>query len=49
MAFAADERAVLLAVRGVGPTVIDRLEQIGLDSLEVLAAAIANQQAVTWR
>ncbi len=37
MSFSADERVVLLAVKGVGPTVVDRLEQIGFDSLEVLA------------
>jgi predicted RecB family nuclease len=39
MGFSADERAALLAVKGVGPTVVDRLEQIGFDSLETLAAA----------
>ena len=39
MAFPADERATLLAVKGVGPTVVDRLEQIGIDSLAALAAA----------
>lgn len=38
MAFPADERATLLAVKGVGPTVVDRLEQIGIDSLAALAA-----------
>jgi hypothetical protein len=37
MGFSADERALLLDVKGVGPTVIDRLEQIGFDSLETLA------------
>lgn len=37
--FSASERALLLAVKGVGPTVIDRLEQIGFDSLETLAGA----------
>ncbi len=37
MGFPADERALLLAVKGVGPTVVDRLEQIGFDSLETLA------------
>lgn len=39
MPFPADERATLLAVKGVGPTVVDRLEQIGIDSLTVLAAS----------
>ncbi len=37
MGFPADERVLLLAVKGVGPTVVDRLEQIGFDSLESLA------------
>lgn len=37
MPFPAHERARLLAVKGVGPTVIDRLEQIGVDSLQALA------------
>ena len=37
--FPADERAVLLAVKGIGPTVVDRLEQIGFDSLDTLAGA----------
>ena len=39
MGFSIDERALLLAVKGVGPTVVDRLEQIGFDSLETLAAS----------
>lgn len=39
MAFSTGERAVLLAVRGVGATVVDRLEQIGFDSLDALATA----------
>lgn len=37
MAFSDRERTILLAVRGVGPTVLDRLERIGIDSLESLA------------
>ena len=37
MGFSAEERATLLAVKGVGPTVVDRLEQIGIDTLAVLA------------
>lgn len=37
MAFSPDERAVLLGVKGVGPTVIARLEQIGIDRLAALA------------
>lgn len=39
MPFPAHERERLLAVKGVGPTVVDRLEQIGFDSLAVLAEA----------
>ena len=39
MAFCADERAQLLAVKGVGPTVVQRLEQLGFDSLAQLAEA----------
>lgn len=37
MPFSVEERAVLLAVKGVGPTVIGRLEQIGIDTLAALA------------
>ncbi len=37
--FSAAERAALLAAKGVGPTVIARLEQIGGRSLEQLADA----------
>ena len=39
MGFPAAERAILLAVKGVGGTVVDRLEQIGFDSLDALALA----------
>ena len=39
MGFSADERALLFAVKGVSPAVVGRLEQIGFDSLETLAAA----------
>lgn len=39
MPFPADERAMLLTVKGVGPTVVDRLEQIGIDTLAALAAS----------
>ncbi|WP_024890951.1 hypothetical protein [Luteimonas huabeiensis] len=42
MAFPADERARLLAVRGVGPTVVARLEQLGFDRLAALARADAD-------
>ncbi len=37
--FPAQERALLLTVKGVGPTVVNRLEQIGFDSLKTLAIA----------
>ncbi len=39
MPFAADERKTLLAVKGVGPTVIARLEQLGFESLAQLSRA----------
>ena len=37
--FPEDERAVLLAVKGVGATVVARLEQLGFHSLLQLAQA----------
>ncbi|MGB4810917.1 MAG: hypothetical protein WBP13_00335 [Methylophilaceae bacterium] len=37
MAFSADERKALLALKGVGNTVITRLEEMGLASLQQLA------------
>jgi predicted RecB family nuclease len=39
MSFSADERNLLLALKGVGPTVISRLEEMGYDSLAQLASA----------
>ena len=39
MPFSPSEHAALLALKGVGPTVIARLEQMGIDSLAVLGAA----------
>lgn len=39
MAFSLKEREALLAVKGVGPVVIQRLEQIGFNSLQELAGA----------
>ncbi|MFA3779185.1 helix-hairpin-helix domain-containing protein [Yersinia sp. 1652 StPb PI] len=39
MAFNADERNALLAVKGVGPTVVTRLEQLGFTSLAQLSQA----------
>lgn len=34
--FAPDERALLLAAAGIGPVVVSRLEEAGLDSLQKL-------------
>ena len=39
MPFAPSERQALLAVKGVGPTVIARLEQMGIESLAHLVRA----------
>ncbi|TAA34898.1 helix-hairpin-helix domain-containing protein [Pseudoxanthomonas winnipegensis] len=39
--FSEPDRAVLLAVKGVGPTVVARLEQLGFRSLDQLAQADA--------
>lgn len=41
MRFTLEERAKLLTVKGVGPKVIDRLEQMGFSSLPQLADADA--------
>lgn len=43
MGFPAAERDALLAVKGVGPTVIQRLEQLGFASLQQLAQADAGE------
>lgn len=37
MAFSDAEREALLAVKGVGPTVLKRFEEIGIDTLSDLA------------
>lgn len=47
MPFSAEERQQLLALRGVGPTVIARLEQIGFSSLSQLAGHEAAD--ITWQ
>jgi predicted RecB family nuclease len=39
MPFNSTERTVLLAVKGIGPTVVKRLEEMGFHSLEQLAKA----------
>jgi predicted RecB family nuclease len=47
MPFSADERTALLAVKGVGPTVVQRLEQMGFASLRQLAQADAGEIVAT--
>ena len=39
MPFSLEERTALLALKGVGPTVVTRLEQMGIDSMDVLRTA----------
>jgi predicted RecB family nuclease len=39
MPFSLEERTALLALKGVGPTVISRLEQMGIESLAKLGTA----------
>ena len=41
MPFLPSERKALLAVKGIGPTVVARLEQMGYESLEHLSKANA--------
>lgn len=41
MPFPLEERRALLAVKGLGPTVVARLEQMGFESLAHLAKANA--------
>lgn len=43
MSFSDEERRILLAVKGVGTTVIMRFEQLGYSSLVQLAEADANR------
>ncbi|NAX49383.1 helix-hairpin-helix domain-containing protein [Photobacterium halotolerans] len=45
MAFSDREREVLLAVKGVGPTVIKRFEEIGINTLSDLATYQADDIA----
>lgn len=47
MPFPSHERELLLKVKGVGPTVLQRLEQAGITSLQSLAEADAGE-VVTW-
>ncbi|MBC3962632.1 helix-hairpin-helix domain-containing protein [Pseudomonas simiae] len=39
MPFSLEARTALLALKGVGPTVVTRLEQMGIDSMDVLGKA----------
>jgi predicted RecB family nuclease len=41
--FSTEERDALLAVKGVGPTVVQRLEQMGIASLRQLAASESSE------
>src|SRR3546814_4973306 len=41
--FSAEDRAVLLAVKGVGPKVLERLEKLGIASMEALACQGADE------
>ncbi|NGE24539.1 helix-hairpin-helix domain-containing protein [Klebsiella pneumoniae] len=41
MVFSSEDKAVLLAVKGVGTKVVERLEQMGFSDLNQLAAADA--------
>lgn len=43
MLFSADERKKLLALKGVGASVVVRLEQVGIESLEQLARQDAEE------
>ena len=45
MAFTDEERQALLAVKGVGPTVIQRFEEVGVDSFAKLAGFDAKELA----
>ena len=43
MAFSPDERKALLALHGVGPAVLGRLADLGLDDVHALAQADARE------
>ncbi|MNJ25720.1 hypothetical protein D3C77_201740 [compost metagenome] len=58
MPFPPNERTALLAVKGVGPTVITRLEQMGIETLaelgksdvgDILAQASAAVGSTCWK
>ena len=42
MPFSESEKAVLLGIKGVGPKVVERLEQMGFTTLSQLASADIN-------
>jgi hypothetical protein len=46
MAFSDSDRNLLLAVKGVGPTVLQRLEQMGVEDLLTLAVQDARALCV---
>ncbi len=43
MPFSEQEREILLSVKGIGPTVLKRLEAIGIDNLSDLATYQVNE------
>ena len=43
MAFTAEQRKALLALQGVGPAVLGRLAELGLDDVNALAQADARE------
>ncbi|MFD2190555.1 helix-hairpin-helix domain-containing protein [Pistricoccus aurantiacus] len=47
MTFSTSERDALLSVKGVGPMVVQRLEEMGFSSLHQLARADAREILVT--
>ncbi|HGI5917858.1 TPA: helix-hairpin-helix domain-containing protein [Yersinia enterocolitica] len=58
MGFTDNERSALLAVKGVGPTVVTRLEQLGFTSLvqlgqadmnEIVSSAAAMVGSICWK
>ncbi|EKN6165840.1 TPA: helix-hairpin-helix domain-containing protein [Yersinia enterocolitica] len=58
MGFTDNERSALLAVKGVGPTVVTRLEQLGFTSLvqlgqadmnEIVSSAAAMMGSTCWK
>ncbi len=46
MAFSQQEKSALLALKGVGPTVIKRFEEIGINSFDDLALYSADDIAL---